>query len=46
VRYKKVAIFDSFNQGLASLRVVNALIVTYNKNSAAGPWQVGDTDRW
>ena len=43
VEYEKIAVFD---QCLASSRVVNGATVRCCKQSAAGPWQVGDTHRW
>jgi len=40
---KKIA---SFDQQLASLRVVNGVTITCHKHSAARPWQVGNTHCW
>jgi len=43
VGYEKIDIFDQY---LASSRVINSATVTCCKQSATGPWQVGDTHRW
>jgi len=41
--YEKMAIVDQY---LALPRVVNGATVRRYKQSATGPWQVGDTHRW
>jgi len=43
VWYEIIAIFDQY---LASPRAVNGATARCCKQSAAGPWQVGDTCRW
>ena len=42
VGHEKITIF---NQYFASLRAVNGAIIRCCKQSAARPWQVGDTHR-